>query len=589
MPATSRASAAEVRARRDGATLNLWREAAGVAAQRAVDSAWAALRSGWLYRQTLHGPVPDRILFQPEDPRPHQLDEANAMFHGRFRLGGKVIHAQEHSIFDVAQNDPVAIAELHGFEWLRHLEGAGGEAARALALKLAQDWLVRNARYARPAWQPEHTATRFLNLFAHGRFFLINTELVWRSKFFVSLRNQARVLSRTISEAPDGIPRFEAAAALALAGLCLADRRNAAEGLARLSFEIGRQILPDGGHVTRSPEDLLHAFRALAMVDQALPAPQREAKSMLRASLDRMAPMVRFFRMGDGGLAVFNGGGESDARLIETLLAQDDARGRPFGHAPHSGYQRLSAGKVLLVMDVGRPPPADFSRAAHAGCLAFEMSAGGERLIVNCGAAIGEGEPWASALRATPAHSTMIIADVSSARVLAPGSLRGLLGARMLPGPVHIETRRGEAEQGLIVEASHDGYARDLGVTHERRMALAPRGGKLTGVDRLLPGANSVGTRRRSGEGLPFAIRFHVHPDVRLSLAQGGGSVMMKLASGEGWRFRTGGGAELSLEESVYFGSGGMRRAEQIVLSGHVRDAPVECAWLLEQMTTRDA
>ena len=32
MPATSRASAAEERARREGATLNLWREAAGVAA-----------------------------------------------------------------------------------------------------------------------------------------------------------------------------------------------------------------------------------------------------------------------------------------------------------------------------------------------------------------------------------------------------------------------------------------------------------------------------------------------------------------------------------------------------------------------------
>src|SRR6185295_14745638 len=102
----------------------------------------------------------DRIVFQPGDPRPHQLDEANAMFHGRFRLGGKVIHAREHSIFDVARNDAGAAAELHGFEWLRHLEGAGGEAARVLALKLAQDWLARNARYSRPAWQPEHMATR---------------------------------------------------------------------------------------------------------------------------------------------------------------------------------------------------------------------------------------------------------------------------------------------------------------------------------------------------------------------------------------------------------------------------------------------
>jgi uncharacterized heparinase superfamily protein len=585
MPATSRASAAEERARREGATLNLWREAAGVAAQRAFDSAWATMRTGWLYRQTLRGPVPDRILFQPDDPRPHLLEEANAMFHGRFRLGGRIVDAREHSIFDVAEGNG-AVAALHGFEWLRHLEGAGGEAARALALQLAQQWLARNARYARPAWQPEHIATRFLNLFAHGRFFLANSEMLWRSKFFVSLRNQARVLSRTVPEAPDGIPRFESAAALALAGLCLGDGNNAADGLARLSFELQRQILPDGGHITRSPEALLQAFRAVVMVDQALPPQQREAKSMVRATLDRMAPMVRFFRLGDAGLAVFNGGGEADSRVVTALLAHDEARGRPFGYAPHSGYQRLAAGKTLVVMDVGRTPPADFSRAAHASCLAFEMSTGGERLIVNCGADGDDEAQWGCALRATPAHSTATVGDTSSARFIEPGSLRGLLGARLLPGPVHIETRRGEAEQGVIVEANHDGYAREFGIVHERRMALAPRGGKLTGNDRLLPGASNTRWRWRGAHEVPFAIRFHVHPDVRLSLAQGGGSVMLKLASGEGWRFRSGGGADLSIEDSVYLGGGTMRRTEQIVLSGHVKDAPVECAWLLEQTTT---
>ena len=423
-----------------------------------------------------------------------------------------------------------------------------------------------------------------MNLFAHGRFFLANTDLLWRSKFYVSMRNQACILSRTISEAPDGTPRFEAAAALALSGLCLADPRNAAEGLARLSQEIGRQILPDGGHVTRSPEALLHAFRALAMVDEALPGQEREAKSMVRAALDRMAPMVRFFRLGDGGLAVFNGGGESDPRLIAALLAHDDTHGRPFGHAPHSGYQRLSAAKALLVMDVGVPPPADFSRAAHAGCLAFELSVGAQRLIVNCGAALGDDE-WGTALRATPAHSTLTLGDVSSAHLLPAGSLRGLLGARLLPGPMRVETRRGESDQGLIVEASHDGYARDFGMVHERRLALSQRGNKLTGADRLIPGL-AMSRRRRGHDIVPFAIRFHVHPDVRLSLAQGGGSVLLKLPSGEGWRFRASGAAGLAIEESIYLGGGQVRRAEQLVVSGQVKDEPVECAWLLEQVSS---
>lgn len=595
MPAISRASAPEERyepierepvhepaAMQPPPAVHLWRDALGAATQRAMGPVLAALRSGWVYRQTLYGPVPDRIAVQPNDPRPRRLDEADAMFKGRFRLGGKTIDARNGSIFD-ARLSHAGMVQLHGFDWLRHLEGAGGEVARALALQLAEQWLARNIHFVAATWAPEITATRFLNLFAHGRFFLARSDLLWRSKFFVSLRNQARVLSRSLTEAPEGIARFEAAAAMALAGLCLSDPRNAADGLAALSLEIQRQILPDGGHISRSPEALLAAFRALAMVDEALGKDQREAKSMTRSALDRMAPMVRFFRMGDGGLAVFQGGNESDPRLVAALLAHDDAHGRPFGHAPHSGYQRLTAGKAFVVMDVGRAPPGDFSRKAHASCLAFEMSIGAERLIVNCGASIGD-DHWGPALRATPAHSTLTLADASSAHLLPAKSMWGLLGARLLPGPFRIETRRGETEQGLLVEATHDGYARDFGIVHERRMALSLRGNKLTGVDRVIPGAAPARSRRGRNE-FAFAIRFHVHPDVRLSLAQGGGSVILKLASGEGWRFRASGAESLTIEDSIYLGGGAMRRAEQLVITGHVKDMPAECAWLLEQVS----
>lgn len=561
----------------------LWREALNAATQKALDPVRTTLRSGWLYRQTMYGPVPDRIAVQPNDPRARRLDEADAMFKGRFRLGGKTVDLRNNgSIFDV-KLDHAGMLQLHGFDWLRHIEGAGGELARQLALQLAEQWLARNARYIGATWAPEFTATRFLNLFAHGRFFLARSDLVWRSKFFVSLRNQARVLSRTVPEAPDGIPRFEAAAALALAGLCLCDPHNAAEGLAHLSLQIARQILPDGGHISRSPEATLTAFRALVMVDEALGKEYPEAKSMTRSALDRMAPMVRFFRMGEGGLAAFNGGNESDARMVSALLAHDDAHGRPFGHAPHSGYQRLTAARATVVMDVGRPPPSEFSFAAHASCLAFEMSIGQERLVVNCGSSLGD-DHWAAALRATPAHSTLTVADASSAHLLPANSLWGLLGARLLPGPMRVETRRGETEQGLVVEASHDGYARDFGIVHERRMALALRGNRLTGVDRVIP----VGPAPRSRRGnnvIPFAIRFHIHPDVRLSLAQGGGSVLLKLASGEGWRFRASGAAGLTIEESVYLAGGTVRRSEQLVITGQVKDTPTECAWLLEQVT----
>lgn len=559
----------------------LWPEAARNVARYGFEPVFAWLRRGWLYRTTLRGPVPDRIIFHPHDPTTRRLDDADLMFRGRFRLAGDTLEVKKGSVFDRTPPNAAFANALHGFDWLRHLEAAGSDAARELAQKLTAEWLEYNARYSEPAWLPEITAQRFLNLFAHGRFFLHGSDVMWRSKLFVSLRNQARVLARRMRHAPEGLPRFESAAGLTLAGLCLSDTRNLAQGLDQLEIEIARQILPDGGHIDRSPESLLRAFLYLTLVQQALEATNKQVPDTLRSARDRMAPMIRFFRLGDGGLASFNGGGECDARVVSALLASDDAKGLPFGHARYSAYQRLAAGRSFVLVDTGIAPPGAFSDHAHAGCLSFELSSGPQRIIVNCGASARDNGQWGAALRATAAHSTLTLADSSSAQILPEGLVRDLLGPRLIGGPNIIETQRNETAHGVMVEASHDGYAQRFGIVHERRMALSPKGIVLTGADRLVPVETRKG-RSAKRQALPFVIRFHVHPDVRVSFAQGGGTVLLKLPNGEGWRFRAGGGA-LSIEESVYFGSGSPRKSEQLVISGTVKDEPVDCDWLLEQ------
>src|SRR6185312_6393641 len=215
-------------------------------------------------------------------------------------------------------------------------------------------------------------ARRLINIFAHGRLVLSNSDMLWRSKVLVSLRDQSKLMARIWEEAPEGMPRFEAACAVALSGACLADAKRLELGVAKLEGEIARQILPDGGHISRSPEDLLHAYRLTTMVMDALTAVGHQASAGLHSARDRMAPMLRFFRHGDGALALFNGGQEGEPRMIAGLLARDEVRGQPFGHARHSGYQRLAAGRCIVVMDAGVAPPSAFSTAAHAGTLAME-------------------------------------------------------------------------------------------------------------------------------------------------------------------------------------------------------------------------
>lgn len=556
--------------------LRMFPEMARIALHRALTPLTTLWRRNWFYRRLLKGPIADRIRFYPYDALPRRLEDADQALRGRFRFAGESVDVREGSVFDKTAPSQEWARALHAFEWLPPLSAAGGEPARVLATNLISQWIKRNALYSLPAWAPDVMARRLIHLFAHARLVLAHSDVMWRSRLFVALREQSRAIARLSGQAPDGLPRFETATALALSGACLDDQGKRLEtGLARLEAEIARQILPDGGHVSRSPEALVHAYRYTMMVMDALKAMGREVPQSIRVAHDRMAPMIRFFRHGDGALAQFNGGAEGDSRMIAGLLARDEVRGQPFGHAPHSGYQRIALAKTFVILDCGAAPAPGFSAEAHAGCLSFEMSAAGQRLVVNCGAAGAQQERWETALRATAAHSTLTLADTSSGTILPNGMARNLLGARLLDGPVAVGTRRVETAQGITVEASHDAYARAFGVVHERNLTLAPQGTMLTGIDRLVP---RPGTR----DGSNFAIRFHVHPDVRVSASQGGG-ILLKLANGDGWRFKAQGGG-IAVEESVYLGGPIVRRAEQLVIAGSVKDAPVEIGWVFEQI-----
>jgi uncharacterized heparinase superfamily protein len=221
-----------------------------------------------------------------------------------------------------------------------------------------------------------------------------------------------------------------------------------------------------------------------------------------------------------------------------------------------SGFHRLQAGRAVVVCDAGAPPPgrpADpatglprgADRFAHAGTLSFEMSVGRERLVVNCGAAPAAESGWRDALRATAAHSTLVLAETNSAELRDDG-----LGGRR---PSRVTAERHEAEGAQWLEAAHDGWRRHFGAVHRRRLYLARRRGPAR---RGHPGDAGPGSPLPS-----FLLRFHLHPEVAADPQEDGESVLLRLPSGQGWRLRSK-GARASLEESVHLAGerGAVRR-----------------------------
>ena len=537
------------------------------------------LHGGPLFRWQPFAGTPSRLLIAPQDLRTADQTNALDIYGGRFLFSGKVVEARGRSPFELKGEDPAWQRELHSFGWLRDLRAAESLVARQNARALVDDWIRLCGRWAPIAWEQPVVARRVLSWLAQSPLVLEDGDAEFYRRFLRSLGRQVRYLRRTINETPDGVPRLQAALAVAAASISMAGQgRYVRQSLRRLEHELQRQIMPDGGHVSRNPGAILEILTDLLPIRQAFVTQGLETPAGMMQAIDRMMPMVRFFRHVDGAFAHFNGMGSTPTDLVATILAYDDARGAPPGNAPFSGYQRLMGGDTVVLMDTGTPPPPLLSQSAHAGCLSLEMSSGRHRLVVNCGVSGWASEGWRQVARSTAAHSTAGMEDSSSCRFLTEKPFTSWLGAPILSGPTSVPVNREEDVMGTRVTASHDGYAHRYNVRHERDIRLSSDGSVLDGIDLF----STLGALTHHDH---FTIRFHLHPLIKPSLLRAGTAALLMAPDGEAWEFNAS-GAELVLEESVYLSDVyGHRHTQQLVLYGRISQSS-QAAWQFRRTAT---
>lgn len=480
---------------------------------------------------------------------------------GELELGG-VVHPLRPGVWNQITDAPVSRAAAHSFTWLRDLRALGTDAARSRARTLIADWITTQHADVL-AHRPDVIGARIAAWLGHYDFFAASADDVFRQKLMVSLVTEAHTLATAMPPEELDERALTALKGLTAAAVALPEHSGLlTRALRFLPQEIARQVLPDGCHVERSPAMQLAALQDLTEIRSLLQGASVTSPQQLAAAIERMAPALRTLRHGDGGLALFNGTKEESADLIDLVLTHAGRSGRAASALPDAGFHRLAAGKSVLIVDAGAPAPKGLDRLAHAGTLSFELSVGRERLIVNCGAESAASTAWRDALRATAAHSTLVIADVNSSELAPEG-----LGRR----PEKIEVERQEAGGAHWLETSHDGWLKPFGAIHRRRLYMAESGEDVRGEDAVeAPAPQS------------FTIRFHLHPTVTASLQQDGEAALLRLPSGAGWRLRAE-GARMTLEESIYLGGREGRRAEQVVLSGYA-DGPQQVKWAISKV-----
>jgi uncharacterized heparinase superfamily protein len=208
-------------------------------------------------------------------------------------------------------------------------------------------------------------------------------------------------------------------------------------------------------------------------------------------------------------------------------------------------------------------------------------------LIVNCGSGSSFGPEWRRAGRATPSHSTLSIEGVSSSRIVV-----GKDGVeRLSVGPKDVQSEISTLKDGSRLAMAQDGYRTSHGLTHVRTLDLSQDGRAVAGED-LLTILDKVDEprfdRALDGEklqGIPWSVRFHLHPEVDAEIDLGGAAISLTQKSGEIWVFRHDGAGELHLEPSVYLENGRLRprATQQVVLSGRAMTYATRIRWSLSK------
>ena len=541
--------------------------AIAIQARRQAADEWR--RTG-LYRLSISRPAAEGLSAAPRDQRPVDAKVGRDLLAGRFVFDGEEMDVgRDGDPWDRPSPSRRFASALHRFTWLPDLMVAGDDGARE-ALRLFLLWRDLFGRPASFAWATGVIERRVFNLACVGRRLTQSASDAETSGFANLLAAQARHLLR-LDPGPAGAA--DRALAAALAGTALAAEagdRLMELALARLSHALRAEVLPDGGVASRSPEAALELLLDLLTLDDGLQQRGREAPAEVSRAIDRLMGALRFFTLGDGRLACFHGGREGDRARIAAALAHDDGEGRPFGYAPHSGYHRMVGGQLQVMVDCAPPPSGPWSVEACGQPLAMEVTAGADRLFTNAACDPESDQPN----RRTQAACTLSF-DGSSAGEPLEGFVARALGAWLVRSAKRVDARRNESGAGVWLDLAHDGWVRAFGFVHERRLFLDLRADELRGEERLAPASD--GQPRRA----PFVVRFHLHPDVQVSLARDNRSALLRGPSNRGWRFRSD-AAATTLEPSFHFEGGRPRRSLQIVLRGETDvDTGAQVRWKL--------
>ena len=334
-----------------------------------------------------------------------------------------------------------------------------------LFARLWRSWQASAGFGRGDAWHPYPAALRAWSWCGLHRDLAAGSDI--EPDFVAGLAAHAGFLRRHLEYDVGGNHLIKGLKALAGLAVFFADERLLRLATGRLTRQLTKQILADGGHYERAPAYHCQVLADLIDVADLLRAAGQAPVGEITAAVGRMREWLGAVLTPDGQVPLLNDGYPVDRELLAALRPGPDpvSPASPLLVLPETGLVRAVAGGWHLLADVGPPCPPSLPAHAHADTLGCLVHVDKVPLLVDTGTSTYEPGPVRRYERSTAAHSTVQVDGTDSTEVW--GVFRAGRRARVSGLTVHT------GPSGITCEAVHDGFrclpGRPL---HHRRWSL---------------------------------------------------------------------------------------------------------------------
>ena len=462
-------------------------------------------------------------------------------------------------------NEKISIKDykkLHSFFWLFSLDL---KSSKEITQSIILNWIDSNQNYNSKNWELDTLSKRIISWISNSRLSYEDSDDKYKNSFNTNIKKQVNHLINEINRSSWVDDKMIGCAAITLAGLSYKDEKYLNFGLNLLKKIINFSFDQDGFPKSRNIKKLTFYLKYFILIREWLKESQNEIPEYLNEIIFLLGQSYNFVWQKINQNLLFNGNNFNDNYDFDKYLKFHNYKFKNEKNE-YGGYAILKNKNIILSVDIGSSPEKKFSQDYQSGALSFEIYFKNTKLISNAGYFQNYKHQLNSISKSTATHSTLCIDNRSSCKFKkeSDGLVKIEKGIKILKKNIISE------KDYWCVSGSHDGYLKNYGIIHERKIEFFSDLNKFSGIDKLL--------KKRNFKSLNFEIRFHFEPGTKITKTQEGKSILIEIDN-SGWKF-TCNNHLIDVETGLYFGNkNSFVENQNIFISGITRNEEQEIEW----------